>query len=264
MDVRRIIFASMFVMFACVAVTAAELAGAPPTAGSAGVSHRRLSAIHNDVHAALRSEALTRQQGPNAQEVIRLVDLYHEMAAHPQRDTSVVLMQLGRQVRSRLEKVSDRIERQNSAPDRGAPVRSRREEEGCFAARSERGNARAGPTSSRPGWRRAQQGVQPAAAQPGASRTIDFGPELVELIQQTISPATWDVNGGSSSIIYFAPRQVLVVSARVRSTTKSATRWDSCVRPISSCRIVRNPGAVASPTAVLGPNSRCNTWLRTA
>ena len=43
--------------------------------------------------------------------------------------------------------------------------------------------------------------------------TIDFGPDLVELIQQTISPATWDINGGNGAIAYFAPVQSLVVSA---------------------------------------------------
>jgi hypothetical protein len=56
-------------------------------------------------------------------------------------------------------------------------------------------------------------GAQPGAAQPGAARTIDYGPELVELIQATISPATWDINGGNGSVVYFAPLQVLVVSA---------------------------------------------------
>lgn len=45
---------------------------------------------------------------------------------------------------------------------------------------------------------------------PGAT---DYGRLLVELIQQTISPATWDVNGGASSIQYYRPKHALVIRA---------------------------------------------------
>jgi hypothetical protein len=41
----------------------------------------------------------------------------------------------------------------------------------------------------------------------------DYGPDLVELIQKTISPPTWDVNGGPGAIYYFRPQRALVVSA---------------------------------------------------
>jgi hypothetical protein len=49
---------------------------------------------------------------------------------------------------------------------------------------------------------------------PHANATAtDFGPELVELIEATISPATWNVNGGNGAIVYYAPLHALVVSA---------------------------------------------------
>lgn len=41
----------------------------------------------------------------------------------------------------------------------------------------------------------------------------DYGPMLVELIQQTISPSSWDVNGGASTIQYWRPGMALVVRA---------------------------------------------------
>lgn len=41
----------------------------------------------------------------------------------------------------------------------------------------------------------------------------DYGPLLVELIQRTISPASWDVNGGASTIQYWRPGMALVVRA---------------------------------------------------
>jgi hypothetical protein len=40
-----------------------------------------------------------------------------------------------------------------------------------------------------------------------------LGPELVELIQATISPDTWNINGGRGAIVYYGPLHVLVVSA---------------------------------------------------
>ncbi len=39
----------------------------------------------------------------------------------------------------------------------------------------------------------------------------DHGEQLVELIQQTIAPSTWDINGGAGSIYYWAPGQALVI-----------------------------------------------------
>jgi hypothetical protein len=47
----------------------------------------------------------------------------------------------------------------------------------------------------------------------GFVQPIDYGPELVELIQRTISPDTWDVNGGNGTVFYYAPLRVLVVRA---------------------------------------------------
>ena len=39
----------------------------------------------------------------------------------------------------------------------------------------------------------------------------DYGEQLVELIQQTIAPTTWDVNGGPGSIYYWRPGRSIVV-----------------------------------------------------
>ena len=37
------------------------------------------------------------------------------------------------------------------------------------------------------------------------------GADLVDLIQKTVDPASWDVNGGVGSIVYFNNLRVLVV-----------------------------------------------------
>src|SRR6478735_2623481 len=72
---------------------------------------RSLTAIRTDVADALRAEATTRRSGDNTPQVMRLVDLYLEMAGHPKRDTSPLINDLGQQVRIRLQSVRDRVER---------------------------------------------------------------------------------------------------------------------------------------------------------
>lgn len=41
----------------------------------------------------------------------------------------------------------------------------------------------------------------------------DHGQALVDLIQKTISPASWDINGGRGSIYYWRPGRAIVVRA---------------------------------------------------
>lgn len=47
----------------------------------------------------------------------------------------------------------------------------------------------------------------------GGGAVRDYGETLVELIQHTIAPEHWDVNGGPGSIVYWPNLQVLVVRA---------------------------------------------------
>ena len=47
----------------------------------------------------------------------------------------------------------------------------------------------------------------------GAERAPDYGLALVELIQTTIEPDSWDVHGGPGTIVYYAPLHALVVRA---------------------------------------------------
>jgi hypothetical protein len=168
--------------------------------------HRSLSVIQADLRKALRAEALSRRQGPNPSEVIRLVELYQEMADHPKRDTSLVLKRTGLRLRSRLKEVRDHIERATSRQDRN-------KNKNPAAANLTAPENRVLAQQVAPGGGAPGAGAQPAAPAGGAVGTIDYGPELVELIQATISPATWDINGGPGAIVYYAPLRVLVVSA---------------------------------------------------
>jgi hypothetical protein len=139
-------------------------------------------------------------------EVVRLVDLYREMAAHPKRDQSAFLMKLGMRVRSRLKEVRDQIERRYSQLGRDA-----KQKRSVSTLEVPETNVLAQQVAVQAGGAFGQA-AQPAA-QAEAEAILDYGPELVDVIQQTISPATWNINGGNGAVVYFAPRRALVISA---------------------------------------------------
>jgi hypothetical protein len=188
-------------------VGAAETHNKPTTATESSATHRSLSAIGRDVRVALRMEASSRVAGQNVPEVIRLIELYRELASHPKSGNSLLLRKLGLQLRTRLENVRDRIERQHARLGKRA---KNKETPSTLAVPGSTVLAQQGAGL---GGAAVAQGAQPPVPQGGAAQIIDYGPELVDLIQRTISPATWDINGGNGAVVYFAPLRVIVVSA---------------------------------------------------
>ena len=185
------------------ALFAAESDAPPPP--------RLLTAIRTDVSEALRAEATTRRTGANTPQVLRLVDLYLEMAAHPKRDHSPLLNDLGEQVRLRLASVRERVERRVAEKN---PVAKKSVKPSTVAKAKGRVLAQVGPGGAAGVQQNAVgQGVAVAAGSNVAGRPADFGPELVELIVAVISPATWRINGGNGAVVYYSPLHVLVVSA---------------------------------------------------
>jgi hypothetical protein len=179
----------------------------------AGVPPRSLTAIRTDVSEALRAEATTRRTGNNTPQVLRLVELYLEMAEHPRRDNSPLLADLGQQVRLRLATVRDRVERR--IPKKNPVAKNSRTPATVTAAAESRVLAQQAPPGGAAGGQQGAvgQGGAVAVAPSAIARPTDFGPELVELIEATISPATWRINGGNGAIVYYSPLRVLVVSA---------------------------------------------------
>jgi hypothetical protein len=70
------------------------------------------------------------------------------------------------------------------------------------AGQARRGAGRQGAAAGRP----ARQGSSTQRFGPP-----DSGQELADLIQRTIAPSTWDVNGGPGTIRYWRPGPALVV-----------------------------------------------------
>jgi hypothetical protein len=170
---------------------------------------RSISAIQADVHMALHEEAATRRAGNNTPQVLRLVDIYREMAAHPQRDISFTLRELGQQVRTRLVTLKDHINRHSGQAAMRATKKTTIAT--SLATPESRILAQQLPAPAKP-----VNPNQPAAAPANttsARRPTDYGLELIALIEATISPDTWNINGGPGAIVYYEPLRAIVVSA---------------------------------------------------
>lgn len=54
-------------------------------------------------------------------------------------------------------------------------------------------------------------GNRPSGSRGGMQPSDDYGQHLVDLIQKTIAPSSWDVSGGLGTIYYWRPGRALVV-----------------------------------------------------
>ena len=170
---------------------------APPAASGSPRSGRELLA-------AVR-EALPRLAAPEdsqAEEAAReLLVLYNQLKC----DTAMAGVQRDRytaKVRSRLHALSGQISKRLASnrrlagpPGRG-PTRGQPAADDYLAQRG-----RPAPAMPSPG----------APPRRAAAAGDDHGAALVELIQKTIAPASWDINGGLGTIHYWRPGRALVV-----------------------------------------------------
>jgi hypothetical protein len=149
--------------------------------------------------------------------VHRLINLYGQLATAGAADNAD-RMRMQSQVRARLTRLSAIITRQmeidavaagQAVPDKAFAANARLPDNQVLAQQFvPLGRPRAGGFGRPPAI---GLGANRAAA---AAQPPDNGQALVDLIQRTIAPASWDVNGGPGSIVYFRPSRVLVVRQR--------------------------------------------------
>ncbi len=162
--------------------TAAETAVSSVEAGQGLTTPRPLFEIHKELRRMLRDEAVGKDGAAWQSNVVELVKLYAEITRDDRLITSDVLNGYRVKLRSRLLKIQRRLER----------------DLGSRTTESDSSGKRAEPEP-------------PRGAQGGAA--VDDGAGLVELIQRTISPDFWDVNGGPGTIVYYRQWHVLVIRA---------------------------------------------------
>ena len=170
---------------------------------------RRYHEINRDLRALLREQAIAKT--PNQQTVVirKLVALYAEISRHPDLVTSDTLKSYRIKLRGRLVRIQQELERDIARHEKQA---GRRANDGISRARlADAATQAMADQLSLVGY--SLGGPGKVFSQGGAMGPPDYGPALVELIQRTISPGFWDVNGGPGTIVYYAPLRALVVRA---------------------------------------------------
>ena len=211
---------SLFIALACL-VSGSEVS---QSEAAAKPEPRRFHEIDKDIQTAFRQEALAKTPDVRAAAVRQLVELHREIVGDSRYFTSDVLKEYRGKVASRLMKVKQelkaKIAREQkrggktvdpaNATDAAEPADSPLADEATATFGSQL--ALVGYSSGGPVQFLLPSG-RTAGGAAGGGVVGDFGPDLVDLIQRTISPRFWDVNGGPGTIVYYRPLYCLVVRA---------------------------------------------------
>jgi len=170
------------------------------------------------ISAAIKAEATAKTDADRIEAVRKMARLYTDLKRDPRLPESEKLREYKARLWGRLTFVKKRWEREISRLERelGAkPTANNVDQEAIVSAKSiSDGLDLVAATMGGPAAILAS-GVETQAhhdALGGAAR-LDFGRELVDLIESTIAPDFWDVNGGPGTIVYYAPLHALVVRA---------------------------------------------------
>lgn len=183
---------------------------APPPA-----EPRPVAELWAAIRDAMRESARTNQ--PDYEAVApKLIDLFHEVDSHPDLPRAEKRT-LRASLKSRLEQIEDILRRRlvRAEADAKRAKNTKTPQGGAAGEASNAADSERPANVNPPGVTLlAQQGNAAAGAgglggsNPGV---IDRGWQLVDLIQRTIAPDTWDVNGGKGSAYYYRPLNVLVI-----------------------------------------------------
>ncbi len=190
--------------------------GQVPDAQAAAVGEqaavRRYAEINQDVSSAMRAEATATTPEERAAAVRRMTEVYREILADPRLAQSETLKSTKAKLWSRLTRVQRDLEREaeRRAKEAGQSSADPEALEAVRVAASELAGqvSLMNYTLGGPNFVWEQSG-----GAFGGGRVNDHGQELIDLIQRTIKPNTWDVAGGPGSIFYYQPLMALVVRA---------------------------------------------------
>ena len=179
--------------------------GSTPVQQTPAVPVRSAGELRTAVHEALRH--WVHPADSVADRAAReFLALYQEVLHHPQlgRDSQQELLLT---LRSRLRSLAQQIAARNakSQPLAADAPKSVSVPEGARHPLAQVAGPGMGAGMGR------QLGGAAAQANNANGLLIDAGQDMVELIQKTISPSSWDVNGGPGSIMYWRPGNCLVV-----------------------------------------------------
>lgn len=178
--------------------------------------------IHQQLRSRLRAESVARTEPERAMAIRNLVALYRELKRDPRsaraptlkRYQAMVWSRLVR-VRKELEKSLKRLERQRRVADRtGGRQQSPVPQEPAVGPAQALADQLALVSFSLGGPGRLL--AEAERHRFGGGAAAQNAAELIELIHSVIAPESWDVHGGTSTIVYYAPLQALVIRATSR------------------------------------------------
>jgi hypothetical protein len=181
---------------------------APPVRAAAPAAQLSGRELSEAAHAAMRRWAKATDQ--EAETAAReLLDIYTAI----QQDTRMARSQretLRLTVRARLDQLCTQIGKQ-IAKDKSVG-------KSVSPIKSDSVKSVAADKSTQTSAALAQMGVPAGGgagrgAAAGQNANADAGQQLVDLIQNTISPKSWDVNGGAGTIYYWQQQHAIVVRA---------------------------------------------------
>jgi hypothetical protein len=165
---------------------------------------RRFHEIERDLRELFQREARAASKQERAVAAYDMTYLFVQIQLDPRRATSPTLAEYQSRLRARLMRIKRDVERDLR--------RDNQHESAPSAAGSEEHSASAVSRVPATSAHQPSFGDVPDA-RGGRAGAPDWGPALVELIEHTIAPEFWDVNGGPGSIRYYYPLRVLVVRA---------------------------------------------------
>jgi hypothetical protein len=185
-------------------------AGGSPSAASAAAP-RRYHEINQDIRDVLRAEVRAGTQQERAEAIKRMCALHEELAADPRLEASPTLKSYKAKLWSRMTRIQSELERQLPDADSGAGGRDAQADLASLAAVADSMADHVSylnDTLGGPSYVFSQSG-----GALGGGMVNDHSQELIDLIQRTIQPDHWDVNGGPGSMFYYRPLMALVVRA---------------------------------------------------
>lgn len=153
----------------------------------------QLGLLRDEVRGLLQAHAASKTHSEGVANILPLVRVANQLVEDPRFPTSPMLQSLRRSVFARLRKVQKKTEsfvrRQKRKPI------AIQIDANVLAQLNQAANVNANPGNA------------------NNLGGVDFGTQLIDLIQRTISPSSWDVNGGASTIRYWRPGMALVIRA---------------------------------------------------
>jgi hypothetical protein len=205
-----------------------------------GQEPRRFQAIDNDIDAALKIVRESESTIEGAAAIERLVRLHQEIVTHEKYGRAPTLEKLELKIRGRIRNWRDDLAKEfdlalpaSAAESRAAvapQVRASAKQKELTAERRQQvadlqalsgsidsafleASLNGGPMHLIAGSLANSGAGSGELVAFGGGTVRDYGAALVDLITSTISPDSWAINGGASTIYYYAPLQALVVSA---------------------------------------------------